>query len=392
MPEPTEGLSALKGHRAHWGGNWGVCLQLGDTKYPQNTVHKMVHARTNTPGTPPKNPRFVLQMLHGWQKPSPALLTLFGLIFIALGGYLLVQSTPVVYGPSPPPGHLHEDLLLQTRTSLGAMVALSATPPPVVTLAPPSSPPLPITSPHSLAVVAQGPASQDYTLKLLTSFAADSPTGCGGAAICIFSTWSTEANLPISLAYKAANFTLVLTDPPENPGWHNVNLQLLTSHAGIVAARRMGATHAIKMRGDIHLNRPTTFIQEVVGFPAKLTMVSWIRYMTDYLVAGPIDALEELFSPIQPPGDDHFAELFIASQFIGLKNMTMVEFCRSLAFWVDKEGNPVGGAHALPKDMLYWNKFGPPTPTSDMSMALRGMVTPNDPCLNQLPPGCHNAC
>lgn len=238
-------------------------------------------------------------MLHICSQPSPALLTFVGVIVIAFGGYLMVQSAPMMYGPSPPSGHLHEDLL-QTHSSLGPMVAPSATPPPVpmISSAPPPSPPLPISSPHYLAVVAQGPASQDYTLKLLTSFAADSPTGCGGAAICIFSTWSTEASLPISLAYQAANFTLVLTDPPENPGWHNVNLQLLTSHAGIVAARRMGATHAIKMRGDIHLNRPTSFIQEVVGFPAKITMVSWIRYMTDYLVAGPIDALEELFSPI----------------------------------------------------------------------------------------------
>ncbi len=156
--------------------------------------------------------------------------------------------------------------------------------------------------------------------------------------------------------------------------------------------RKLGATHAIKMRGDIHLNHPTAFIRDVVGFPAKLTMVSWIKYMTDYVVAGPVGDLGELFSPIQPPGDDHFEELFIGSQYAHLKNWTMEEFCRSLAFWVDKEGKPVGGANPLPRDMLYWNKVGPPNPGSDMSMALRGMVAPIDPCLNQLPPDCHHSC
>lgn len=186
----------------------------------------------------------------------------------------------------------------------------------------------------SLAVVVQGPASQDYTLKLLASFSADSPTGCGGADICIFSTWSTEAGLPISLAYKEAGFTLILSHPPAYSGEHNVNLQQITSHAGIVAARWMGATHAIKMRGDIHLNHPTAFIQKVVGYPDKLTTVSWIRYMTDYLVAGPIDALEQLFLPTQPQGDDRFPELFISSEYSKFKNISI--------WWISVKAWPFG--------------------------------------------------
>jgi len=223
-------------------------------------------------------------------------------------------------------------------------------------------------------------------MKLLSSFTRSlSPHGCGGAAHCFFSTWRAEASFPIALAYTKANYTLVLSDPPPHPGKNNVNLQLITSSAGIRAAKSVCATHAIKMRGDLHLSQPSRFIEKVVGFPPKLTTVTWIGYMTDYVVAGPIADLEELFSPLQGPGDDRFAELFLAEQFAFPRGWTQEQFCRSLAFWVDKEGDSVGGAHALPRDMLFWSRGGTHTSSDDLATALRDMITYKDPCLNQLP-------
>ena len=243
-------------------------------------------------------------------------------------------------------------------------------------------------TPRVLAVVVQGPASESYTQLLLQSFQAWGG-GCGGAELCVFSGWQGEGGTPVARAYAAAGWGVVLPDPPAHPGVQNVNRQLVGKHAGLLAARRAGATHAVVFRGDMELRHPADFVARVVGTPARLTTVAWIRYLTEYVVAGPIEDLLELFSALQAPGDERFAELFIMDSFAARRNLTHQQLCHSLGRWVDHEGLPVG-ANELPEGMLFWRKDG--QPPEDLALLLRHLTAPGDACNGLLPPGCVNAC
>ena len=239
-----------------------------------------------------------------------------------------------------------------------------------------------------------GPATEAYAAALRSAAAGGSPCGSAGWLLCYFSTWQADAASPVALAYAAANFTLVLSPPPLQPGWHNVNLQLASTHAGLRAAAAAGATHALKMRGDVHVTSALALLRDVVTpAPARLHIVSWIGYLTEYLVAGPLGLMLELFSPQQAPTDDRFAELFMMEEFAARRNQSHQALCRSTARWADAAGRPAGGAPALPEGLLYWKcEQGALSPACDLAVGLRRYVAPEDACNKLLPPGCNHAC
>lgn len=169
-------------------------------------------------------------------------------------------------------------LLFPLRLSAAPFTAFYLLPhgqPPELAHAPPPPPPLP---PPLLAWVVAGPSTEANTaaLRSLTASAGGSPCTTPPLVPCYFSTWAAEGASPVARAYAAANFTLILSQPPNFSGWHNVNMQLVNSRAGLVAAAAAGATHAIKMRGDVHVTDARAFLR-VVGTPQRLTMMAWIR-------------------------------------------------------------------------------------------------------------------
>jgi hypothetical protein len=262
----------------------------------------------------------------------------------------------------------------------------------------PAAPPPPAAAAAAaaarLAWVVVGPATEAYAVALRSTLAGGNPcSGPGAAVLCYFSTWQDEGASPVALAYAAANFTLVLSQPPAHPGWHNVNLQLTSSHAGLRAAAAAGATHALKMRGDVHVTSAAALLAVVTPSPPRLTIVSWIRYLTEYLVAGPMALMLELFGAQQAASDDRFAELFMMEAFAARRNWSHQALCRSTARWADASGRPAGGAQALPEGLLYWKCAGGSlAPACDLAVGLRRYVAPGDACDGLLPPGCHHAC
>ena len=239
-----------------------------------------------------------------------------------------------------------------------------------------------------------GPATEAYAEALRSTLAGGNPCGGGHTQLlCYFSTWQAEGASPVALAYAAANFSLILSPPPPHPGWHNVNLQLTSTHAGLRAAAAAGATHALKMRGDVHVKSAAGLLGVVTPSPPRLTIVSWIRYLTEYLVAGPMADMLELFGAQQREGDDRFAELFVMEEYAGRRNWSHQQLCQNTARWADSKGRPAGGAQSLPEGLLYWKCPGAVlAPACDLAVGLRHLVKEGDACTNLLPPGCHHSC
>ena len=301
-----------------------------------------------------------------------------------------------------PPSALAAVLALLLCTAAAVLALLQAAPISALYLLPhrqppelATPPPTPLLPPPLLAWVVAGPSTEANTaaLRSLTASAGGSPCTTPPLVPCYFSTWAAEGASPVARAYAAANFTLILSQPPNFSGWHNVNMQLVNSRAGLVAAAAAGATHAIKMRGDVHVTDARAFLR-VVGAPQRLTMMAWIRYITEYLVAGPMDDMLGLFgSQLQPAGDDRFSELYMMETYARPRNLSHAQLCRSVARWVDRQGRPAGGATALPAGLIYWKCAGGQlSPACDLGVGLRGWVKTEDACDYLLLPGCHHAC
>lgn len=204
---------------------------------------------------------------------------------------------------------------------------------PLVCTYPPSVSPAPTARPGDpparWAVVVQGLL---YT-QGLTSWglprmeAEDPPWPMGKDMIRILSTWDIHVEEDLFKAYVAAGFTPVLSNWSQFMGEHtgggvgNVNLQMVTSHAGLVAAKAMGATHAIKVRGDVRVEQPRVFLECVLGTPPTIQFLTmWIgaeRYAVEHLVSGPVDEVATYF---QPPFkdervDSRWPELYLMEEF-----------------------------------------------------------------------------
>ena len=244
----------------------------------------------------------------------------------------------------------------------------------------------------------QGPATEPYT-RLLRSFAGPlNPCTTAPAVLCFFSTWRGAPSAVLS-AYAAAGFAPILSTPPPHPGRHNVNLQAASTAAGLRAAQAAGATHALKIRGDVRVTDAARLLRAVVGVPSRLTVLAWVGggYPTDQVVAGPLEELLRYFSPpLQPPASDQFAEQYLLERYCARTGLSPAAACASMARWLDAEGAPSGGAAHFPPGLAFWAREGEQeeeggNATDDLALSLRALVTPGDACSATLPPGCQHA-
>lgn len=169
----------------------------------------------------------------------------------------------------------------------------------------------------------------------------------------ILCTWDTEHLHPLFAQYMGEGFLLCPNATMNDfqalggtvPGALNVNFQKYTTYKGLLAAKAMGVTHAIKVRGDARITNPLVFIRDVLGPLTTLSfLVTWAgavcRYPVDYLVAGPIeDVLEYFAPPFQGPEDGRFPELFLMEEFSRKRGWTPedgpnhMKFCRGVDFF-----------------------------------------------------------
>jgi len=182
--------------------------------------------------------------------------------------------------------------------------------------------------------------------------------------------------------YKAEGFVPVLSSWADfqsaghtNGGGGNVNLQMHTSYNGLLKARELGATHAIKQRADVRITNGRVFIEQVIGTPHSLSFLTkWVgspRYPLDYLVAGPIEDVLLYFGPPykNEATDGRFPELYLMESYSEKRGWTAedgpthIKFCREVDFFYPR----------LPKGLFYFDHKGL---NADSDMA--GPITPYD--------------
>lgn len=106
--------------------------------------------------------------------------------------------------------------------------------------------PFRITDEKRVAIVVQGPVLEDsaFTLETIKLYRHNFPS-----CPLIVSTWKGQ-NRAVLEGLRQAGAVVIENDPPENPGPSNVNMQIVSSGAGMLRARQEGADYAIKTRTD----------------------------------------------------------------------------------------------------------------------------------------------
>ena len=103
------------------------------------------------------------------------------------------------------------------------------------------------------AVVIQGPlqSEEDFTLETVKIYKKIFPV-----SPVIVSTWSSESKKDLD-ALERAGATLVITDKPTKTGWGNIELQVLSTSAGLQRAKELGCQYVAKTRTDWRMYRPS---------------------------------------------------------------------------------------------------------------------------------------
>ena len=204
--------------------------------------------------------------------------------------------------------------------------------------------------------------------------------GARDALLRVLSTWDTAPPQAVA-EYTADGFTPVLSSWDDFSRAHtsggpgNTNLQIHTAYHGLLKARALGATHAVKTRADVRITNARVFLEQVLGTPRTLSfLIKWVgapRYPVDYTAAGPIEDMLAFFGPPykNETGDGRFPELFLMEGYSAKRGWsaedgpTHIKFCREVDWFYPR----------LPKGLFYFDHGGQP---ADADMA--GPVTPYD--------------
>lgn len=102
------------------------------------------------------------------------------------------------------------------------------------------------------AIVIQGPniIDNNFTVETLKLYRRNFPD-----AILILSTWTVPPKMMD--AFKNQDVYVIQNKRPANTGKSNINLQIVTSGAGVLAARELGAQYVLKTRTDQRIYHPS---------------------------------------------------------------------------------------------------------------------------------------
>jgi hypothetical protein len=173
--------------------------------------------------------------------------------------------------------------------------------------------------------------------------------------------WSTETDIPDSHLDKIrnSNIKLVITEKPTFNGYGNVNIQVQSTMQGLYEAKKLGATHVIKLRSDLIFSDPSKFINEY-PFDSRIHQLSYIEhtslcipltnhypnlpnwvnenypnfvknvsdynYIADFTNLGPIDEMINFWSlPFEESENRNPAEFKFLLRYLKMKNYDNVE-------------------------------------------------------------------
>ena len=132
------------------------------------------------------------------------------------------------------------------------------------------------------AIIVQGPITQmEY----------DFIRDAWGSHQLIISTWegnTTEFQSPHNIIYNRI---------PNDTGIQNLNLQRVSTLAGLLKAKELGYTHALKIRNDMYPTNAQALL-DCMDWD-KLNLLAWHNhregYITDYIISGELTDIFTLF-------------------------------------------------------------------------------------------------
>ncbi len=105
---------------------------------------------------------------------------------------------------------------------------------------------------EKIAIVVQGPVitEENFTIESLRLYRYNMPD-----ALLILSTWYIPEELNSEI--ESCNIQVIINKRPDNPGVQNVNMQIIATRAGVIAAEKMGAEYILKTRTDQRIYHPS---------------------------------------------------------------------------------------------------------------------------------------
>lgn len=168
-----------------------------------------------------------------------------------------------------------------------------------------------------LGILIQGGYVQGFTLDSCRHYRTMYPD----AAI-VVSTWHDQAD---ALEADAAEFdrlavARVLSEKPAEPGFQNVNLQIVSTRAGLEALGTFGVSHAVKSRSDVRVEADVRALLEEIRstYPCRAglrqaerivvaqsyTRIGMPYHASDMILMGAWSDLRTYFDvPLRPDGD-----------------------------------------------------------------------------------------
>lgn len=128
------------------------------------------------------------------------------------------------------------------------------------------------------------------------------------------------------------NDTVIFNIYPETNGFHNFNLQRISTLTGILKAKELGFDRVIKWRGDFITNNATELVKlfkdDYLNFYAFINDPT--GYVTDFFMEGDVDDMLELFNIMEIHGYP-FPEFLITKRLYTMGLNNKVNFiCRQL--------------------------------------------------------------
>jgi hypothetical protein len=179
----------------------------------------------------------------------------------------------------------------------------------------------------------------------------------------IFSTWIGSEHL------YSRDDMVIFNEMPQIPGPMNFNCQIKSTVSGLLKAKELGYTHALKLRSDMIPLNSENFINSLNY--EKINFLSWCNfevypkcpgYLTDFLCFGDIDRMIKLWSI-----DKIFCvvpEIMLTKQFIDHFNTEDVHYFldnlegETDLFWIKKNSYMSSYKHNVTfnKETGYLNK------------------------------------
>ena len=155
------------------------------------------------------------------------------------------------------------------------------------------------SSNECIGIVVQGPV-----IPKITKLSIDFLNILFPAAKIVLSTWQNE-NVNPFYHDEYSTMKLLINQKPNDPGFSNINLQILSSKSGIDYLATQGCTHILKIRSDVLITNPNSLDrllqfhqvnQSGIVFSSFNTFLNRLYSVSDQLMFGSVDQLKTFWS------------------------------------------------------------------------------------------------